>query len=107
MDPSLKIGFIGAGNMAQAIGISIIKKSKYNEPMNSHFPSFKHFFVTETYNFPELVTPGQIYVSAPSARNFEKWNELEVNTTHDNSTCPIAHFFFFFNNHSDTGKPVF
>ncbi|XKL61596.1 hypothetical protein PGB90_001429 [Kerria lacca] len=58
MDSSIKIGFIGAGNIAQAIGICIIKKN--------------------------LLPPNQIYVSAPSERNFQKWKELGVNTTHNN-----------------------
>ncbi|XP_065213208.1 pyrroline-5-carboxylate reductase 3 [Planococcus citri] len=57
-DTQVRIGFIGAGNMAQAIGFTLIDKG--------------------------LIEPSQINVSAPSKRNFKKWDESGVNTMHDN-----------------------
>lgn len=59
------IGFIGGGNMAKPIANGLIESG--------------------------FVKPSQIYVSAPSAKNFEWWKNEGMNTTNDNcevlSTC--------------------
>lgn len=53
-----KIGFIGAGNMAQPIANGLIES--------------------------DFVKPSQIYVSAPSTKNFDWWKNAGINTTNDN-----------------------
>lgn len=61
------IGFIGAGNMAKPIANGLIGSG--------------------------FVQPSQIFVSAPSTKNFEWWKKAGINTTNDNcevlSMCHI------------------
>lgn len=52
------IGFIGAGNMSKPIANGLIESG--------------------------FVKPSQIYVSAPSTKNFEWWKNAGINTTTDN-----------------------
>uniref|UniRef100_A0A146KRB4 Pyrroline-5-carboxylate reductase n=1 Tax=Lygus hesperus TaxID=30085 RepID=A0A146KRB4_LYGHE len=56
---SYKVGFIGAGNMAKAIGNGIL--------------------VSETIKAEDII------ISAPSDRNLAFWKEKGVRTTHDNA----------------------
>ncbi|XP_060934742.1 pyrroline-5-carboxylate reductase 3 isoform X2 [Limanda limanda] len=57
MDSQLKIGFIGAGNMAYGIAKGILSGT---------------------------VPPGNIQVSAPSVRNLGRFQELGISVTHSN-----------------------
>lgn len=59
---AVKIGFIGIGNMAQAI--------------------------IEGWFKANVIKPGQLMASAPSDRNFTKAKEWGIRTTHDN--CELA-----------------
>ncbi|XP_034250426.1 pyrroline-5-carboxylate reductase 3 isoform X2 [Thrips palmi] len=52
------LGFIGAGQMAQAIADGLVKQG--------------------------LIMPGDIYASAPSERNLRSWKEKGMNVTHRN-----------------------
>ncbi|CAH0770580.1 unnamed protein product [Bemisia tabaci] len=56
------VGFFGAGNMAQAIGLGLIKSG--------------------------ALEPAQIIVFAPSERNFSPWKAANVETTHSISKLP-------------------
>lgn len=58
MKVDVKIGFVGAGNMAQAIGFGLISAG---------------------------IAANQLTVSAPSMRNLEVWKKAGVNVTHDNN----------------------
>lgn len=86
MDSSLRIGFIGAGNMAQAIGISLIEKGKSSFKPQIIPNSVSHSHQSnDTCDFHTgLVKPDQICVSAPSNRNFKPWLTVGVFTTNDN-----------------------
>ncbi|XP_013873364.1 pyrroline-5-carboxylate reductase 3 [Austrofundulus limnaeus] len=57
LDPQLKVGFIGAGNMAFGIAKGIL---------------------------PGKVLPENVTVSAPSSRNLERFQELGIAVTHSN-----------------------
>lgn len=64
MSCSLNVGFIGSGNICQAIVTGAIKAGN--------------------------LQPSQVKTSAPSQRNFGKIQELGVATTHDN--CEVTEF---------------
>ncbi|KAK3929239.1 Pyrroline-5-carboxylate reductase 3 [Frankliniella fusca] len=53
-----KLGFIGAGKMAQAIAHGLLNK--------------------------DLVSPGDVYASAPSDNNLKFWRDKKMNATHSN-----------------------
>lgn len=55
---NLKVGFVGAGNMAQAIGSAFIDSG--------------------------VINPQNMMVSAPSERNLKYWKDRNVKTTHEN-----------------------
>ncbi|KDR20677.1 Pyrroline-5-carboxylate reductase 3 [Zootermopsis nevadensis] len=54
----INVGFIGAGNMAKAIG--------------------------EGLTHSGMIKPSQLYISAPSDRNLETWKALGAHTSHNN-----------------------
>lgn len=54
-----KIGFIGGGNMAYAIGSGLINRG--------------------------IVKPGQVLASGPNLENLERWRIIGASVTDDNS----------------------
>ncbi|KAL1022694.1 hypothetical protein UPYG_G00031130 [Umbra pygmaea] len=68
MDSNLRIGFIGAGNMAYGIAKGVLQSGD--------------------------VPPTNVKVSAPSRRNFDRFQELGVDLTHSNteliSSCDLV-----------------
>ena len=54
-----KIGFIGGGNMAFAIGSGLINQG--------------------------IVKAGQVFVSGPNLENLQRWRDIAVATTEDNN----------------------
>uniref|UniRef100_A0A4W6FCK6 Pyrroline-5-carboxylate reductase n=1 Tax=Lates calcarifer TaxID=8187 RepID=A0A4W6FCK6_LATCA len=86
MDSQLKIGFIGAGNMAFGIAKGILsgesgKKNLGNTGREVLSEGVKDLTVVSTVG---NVLPVNVKVSAPSSRNLGRFQELGIAVTHSN-----------------------
>lgn len=87
-----RIGFLGGGNMAFAIGYGLINRGivyfvSFRFHTQSQTPFFLIVFVFFFLFFPYhsgIIKPTQVVVSGPNLANLEKWRVLGANITEDN-----------------------
>jgi pyrroline-5-carboxylate reductase len=87
---SVKIGFIGGGNIASAIGAGLIRKGIFLSTNSNKILSFKY---NNIYFHIDILNPTNIWVSGRTNRRHSFWNNLGVHHTLKNdevmSNCDI------------------
>jgi len=87
---SVKIGFIGGGNIASAIGAGLIRKGIFLSTNSNKILSFKY---NNIYFHIDILNPTNIWVSGRTNRRHSFWNNLGVHYTLKNdevmSNCDI------------------
>jgi len=87
---SIKVGFIGGGNMASAIGTGLIRKGISLLTNSIKILFFKY---NNVYFHIDILNPTNIWVSGRTNKTHSFWNNLGVHTTLKNnevmSNCDI------------------
>lgn len=78
---AIKIGFIGAGNMAQALGKGMITSGNFLDLCNA----FYSYVIQSLYIFKGLVKADQLWASAPDDGTLDAWKTWGSHVISDNS----------------------
>ena len=89
---SVKVGFIGAGNMAQAMAKGIMSAGKLSNRFWFFKISYYHLLQLSTNIFlADLLKSEQLWASAPSDGTLDVWQTWGCHTVNDNSNLLLSH----------------